>query len=445
MSHKVAVIGTGYVGLVTGACLADVGNDVLCIDVDPSKIERLKRGEVPIYEPGLDVVLNRTIREGRIRFSLDLVLAVKECDILMLCLPTPPGKDGQADLEMVMSAAHRVAELLNELDIHHPRIVVNKSTVPVGTAALVQGIFDSVAPARRVDVVSNPEFLREGFAVEDFMRPDRIVVGTSSPLAAEWMQSLYRPFTDRGATLLVFDEKSSEVTKYAANSFLATKISFMNDLSEYCEAVGADIENIRIGIGIDPRIGSRFLYAGIGYGGSCFPKDVKAIIHAAEQTGTPLEVIKAAKVVNDHQVRRFTGRVVARFDGDLSGKRVALWGLAFKPDTDDVREAPSFVIIDRLLSEGAEVVAFDPEARETTHRVIGDRITYADDAYSALSGADVLIIATEWQEFRDPDFARMRKELSAPIIFDGRNMFHPDDMRERGFEYHSVGRASVTQ
>lgn len=444
MSHKVAVIGTGYVGLVTGACLADVGNDVLCIDVDPSKIERLKQGEVPIYEPGLDVVLNRTIREGRIRFSLDLVLAVKECDILMLCLPTPPGKDGQADLEMVMSASRRVAELLNELDITQPRIVVNKSTVPVGTAALVQGIFENVAPTRRVDVVSNPEFLREGFAVEDFMRPDRIVVGTSSPLAAEWMQSLYRPFTDRGATLLVFDEKSSEVTKYAANSFLATKISFMNDLSEYCEAVGADIENIRVGIGIDPRIGSRFLYAGIGYGGSCFPKDVKAIIHAAEQTGTPLEVIKAAKVVNDHQVRRFTGRVVARFDGDLSGKRVALWGLAFKPDTDDVREAPSFVIIDRLLSEGAEVVAFDPEARETTHRVIGDRITYANDAYSALSGADVLIIATEWQEFRDPDFARMRKELSAPIIFDGRNMFHPDDMRERGFEYHSVGRASVT-
>ncbi|MFM8771516.1 MAG: UDP-glucose dehydrogenase family protein, partial [Candidatus Kapaibacterium sp.] len=387
---------------------------------------------------------NRTIREGRIRFSLDLTLAVKECDILMLCLPTPPGKDGQADLEMVMSASRHVAELLNELDVSQPRIVVNKSTVPVGTAALVQGIFDSVAPTRRVDVVSNPEFLREGFAVEDFMRPDRIVVGTSSPLAAEWMQSLYRPFTDRGATLLVFDEKSSEVTKYAANSFLATKISFMNDLSEYCEAVGADIENIRVGIGIDPRIGSRFLYAGIGYGGSCFPKDVKAIIHAADQAGTPLEVIKAAKIVNDHQVRRFTGRVVARFDGDLSGKRVALWGLAFKPDTDDVREAPSFVIIDRLLSEGAQVVAFDPEARETTHKVIGDRITYAEDAYSALSGADVLIVATEWQEFRDPDFARIRKELSAPIIFDGRNMFHPDDMQERGFEYHSVGRASVT-
>jgi len=443
MSHKVAVIGTGYVGLVTGACLADVGNDVLCIDVDPGKIERLKRGEVPIYEPGLDVVLNRTIREGRIRFSLDLTMAVGECDILMLCLPTPPGKDGQADLEMVISASHRVAELLNELDVAEPRVVVNKSTVPVGTAALVQGIFDRVAPTRHVDVVSNPEFLREGFAVEDFMRPDRIVVGTSSPLAAERMHSLYRPFTDRGATLLVFDEKSSEVTKYAANSFLATKISFMNDLSEYCEAVGADIESIRVGIGIDPRIGSRFLYAGIGYGGSCFPKDVKAIIHAADEAGTPLEVIKAAKLVNDHQVRRFIGRVVARFDGDMSGKRVALWGLAFKPDTDDVREAPSFVIIDRLLSEGAEVVAFDPEAQATTHKVIGDRITYASDAYAALSGADVLIIATEWQEFRDPDFARLRSELTNPIIFDGRNIYDPQDMLERGFEYHSVGRASV--
>ncbi len=443
MSHKVAVIGTGYVGLVTGACLADVGNDVLCIDVDPAKIERMKRGDVPIYEPGLDVVLNRTIREGRIRFSLDLRVAVQECEFLMLCLPTPPGKDGQADLDMVISAANRVAELLNELDVTHPRIVVNKSTVPVGTAALVQGIFDRVAPTRRVHVVSNPEFLREGFAVEDFMRPDRIVVGTSSSLAADLMESLYRPFTDRGATLLIFDEKSSEVTKYAANSFLATKISFMNDLSEYCEAVGADIENIRVGIGIDPRIGNRFLYAGIGYGGSCFPKDVKAIIHAASEAGTPLEVIQAAKIVNDHQVRRFTGRVVARFDGDMSGKRVALWGLAFKPDTDDVREAPSFVIIDRLLSEGAQIVAFDPEARVTAQRVIGDRVTYADDAYSALQGADVLVIATEWQEFRDPDFTRMRRQLAAPIIFDGRNIYDPQQMGERGFEYHSVGRGSA--
>ncbi|MEY3386313.1 MAG: hypothetical protein RIR53_1124 [Bacteroidota bacterium] len=443
MSHKVAVIGTGYVGLVTGACLADVGNDVLCIDVDPSKIERMRRGEVPIYEPGLDVVLHRTLREGRIRFSLDLDTAVRECDLLMFCLPTPPGKDGQADLEMVISTAHRVAELLNELNIMEPRVVVNKSTVPVGTAAVVQEIFQRVAPTRHVDVVSNPEFLREGFAVEDFMRPDRIVVGTGSAYAAERMQSLYRPFTDRGAVLLIFDEKSSEVTKYAANSFLATKISFMNDLSEYCEAVGADIENIRVGIGIDPRIGSRFLYAGIGYGGSCFPKDVKAIIHAAAEAGTPLEVIQAAKIVNDHQVRRFTSRVVARFDGDMSGKRVALWGLAFKPDTDDVREAPSFVIIDRLLSEGATVVAFDPEARETTQRVIGDRITYSDDAYAALNGADVLIIATEWQEFRDPEFSRMRSLLASPIIFDGRNIYDPREMSERGFEYHSVGRGSV--
>lgn len=443
MAHKVAVIGTGYVGLVTGACLADVGNDVLCIDVDPEKIERMKRGEVPIYEPGLDVVLHRTLREGRIRFSLDLKVAVQDCEFLMFCLPTPPGKDGQADLEMVISAAHRVAELLNELDVTEPRIVVNKSTVPVGTAALVQSIFDRVAPSRTVHVVSNPEFLREGFAVEDFMRPDRIVVGTSSPLAAGLMENLYRPFTDRGATLLIFDEKSSEVTKYAANSFLATKISFMNDLSEYCEAVGADIENIRVGIGIDPRIGSRFLQAGIGYGGSCFPKDVKAIIHAASEAGTPLEVIQAAKIVNDHQVRRFTGRVVARFDGDMAGKRVALWGLAFKPDTDDVREAPSFVIIDRLLSEGAEVVAFDPEARATAQRVIGDRVTYADDAYSALQGADVLVIATEWQEFRDPDFTRMRTQLAAPIIFDGRNIYDPQQMGERGFEYHSVGRGSA--
>jgi UDPglucose 6-dehydrogenase len=443
MSHSIAVIGTGYVGLVTGVCLADVGNSVLCIDVDQSKIERLERGQVPIYEPGLDVVLQRTIREGRIRFSLDLAQAVSSCDILMLCLPTPPGKDGQADLDMVISASHRVAELLNELDVTSPRIVVNKSTVPVGTADLVKGIFNRIAPSRHVDVVSNPEFLREGFAVEDFMRPDRIVIGTRSDYAAERMRSLYRPFTDQGAALFVFDEKSSEITKYAANSFLAMKISFMNDLSEYCEAVGADIENIRVGIGVDPRIGSRFLYSGIGYGGSCFPKDVKAIAHAAAQAGTPLELVEATKAVNDHQVRRFTSRIVSRFDGDLSGRKVALWGLAFKPDTDDVREAPSFVIIDRLIAEGASIVAFDPEARQTSRKVIGDRIAYSDDAYEALADADVLVVATEWREFRDPDFGRVKRLLSRPIIFDGRNIFDPHTMADLGFEYHSVGRASV--
>ncbi len=443
MSHSIAVIGTGYVGLVTGTCLADVGNNVLCIDVDPEKIEKLRAGTVPIYEPGLDLVLERTIREERIRFSMDLAEAVRTCDILMFCLPTPPGKDGQADLDMVMSTARRVAELLNELDITEPRIVINKSTVPVGTAARVAAIFAEVAPQRRVDVVSNPEFLREGFAVDDFMKPDRVVVGTSSLYAAEVLKDLYEPFVRGGAPILIFDEKSAEVTKYAANAFLAVKISFMNDLSEYCEQVGADIEKIRIGIGTDGRIGKRFLFSGIGYGGSCFPKDVKAIIHAASEAGTPLEIVEATKHVNDRQVRRFIERIRTRFDGNLEGRVFGIWGLSFKPNTDDVREAPAFVIIDALLSAGATVKAYDPEAMETARRVIGDRVTYATTPYEAIDGADALVIATEWNEFRKPDVRKMRELLIRPLIFDGRNMYELEDMAADGFEYHSVGRASA--
>jgi UDPglucose 6-dehydrogenase len=442
MAQRIAVIGTGYVGLVTGACLADVGNDVLCIDVDPKKIERLRQGQVPIYEPGLDIVLARAIREQRIDFSLDLSEAVRSCDILMFCLPTPPGKDGQADLAMVMSAAERVAELLVELDITEPRIVVNKSTVPVGTAAKVAAIFSSKAPGRHVDVVSNPEFLREGFAVQDFMNPDRIIVGTRSAHAVSVMKSIYSAFIGRGAQLLVFDEKSSEIAKYAANAYLAMKISFMNDLSEYCEIVGADIESVRIGIGSDPRIGSRFLYAGIGYGGSCFPKDVKAIIHAANEVGAPLEIIQATKAVNDQQVRRFVQRVVDRFGGQLTGRHFAVWGLAFKPNTDDVREAPSFVIINALLAAGATVTAFDPEAKETAGVILGNNVAYAESAYAALDQADALIIATEWNEFKEPDFAKVSLLLKQPVIFDGRNIYDVDVMAELGFEYHSVGRRS---
>jgi UDPglucose 6-dehydrogenase len=442
MAQRIAVIGTGYVGLVTGACLADVGNEVLCIDVDPKKIDRLRQGEVPIYEPGLDIVLARAIREQRIEFSLDLTEAVRSCDILMFCLPTPPGKDGQADLAMVMSAAERVAELLVELNITEPRTVVNKSTVPVGTAAKVAAIFAAKAPEHHVDVVSNPEFLREGFAVQDFMNPDRIIVGTRSAHAVSVMKSIYSAFIGRGAQLLVFDEKSSEIAKYAANAYLAMKISFMNDLSEYCEIVGADIENVRVGIGSDPRIGSRFLYAGIGYGGSCFPKDVKAIIHAANEVGAPLEIIQATKAVNDHQVRRFVNRVIDRFDGQLSGRHFAVWGLAFKPNTDDVREAPSFVIIKALLEAGASVTAFDPEAQETAEAVLGNTVTYALSSYAALDQADALIIATEWNEFKEPDFARISSLLKQPLIYDGRNIYDVDAMAELGFEYHSIGRRS---
>lgn len=443
MAQRIAVIGTGYVGLVTGACLADVGNEVLCIDVDPTKIEKLKQGHVPIYEPGLDIVLARAIREERISFSLDLVEAVKTCNILMFCLPTPPGKDGQADLAMVMSTAERVAQLLVELNVDEPKIVVNKSTVPVGTAAKVDAIFKEMAPQHHVDVVSNPEFLREGFAVQDFMNPERIIVGTRSQHAIGVMKSIYSAFIGRGSQFVVFDEKSSEIAKYAANAFLAMKISFMNDLSEYCEIVGADIENVRVGIGSDPRIGSRFLYAGIGYGGSCFPKDVKAIIHAAGEAGAPLEIIQATKSVNDHQVRRFVARVIDRFGGDVTGKRFAVWGLAFKPNTDDVREAPAFVIIQALVDAGAHVTAFDPEAMDTSRVVLGDLITYADSAYEALLEADALIIATEWNEFKEPDFSRIASALKEPLIFDGRNIYELDAMERTGFEYHSIGRRTV--
>jgi UDPglucose 6-dehydrogenase len=443
MSYRIAVIGTGYVGLVTGTCLADVGNDVLCIDVDPDKVARLQRGDVPIYEPGLDHVLERNVRERRIRFSMDLAEAVSTCELLMFCLPTPPGKDGQADLEMVMSTAQRVATLLNELGITDPRIVINKSTVPVGTAARVAAIFAEHAPTRRVDVVSNPEFLREGFAVDDFMKPDRVVVGTSSAYAAEIMRDVYEPFVRTGAPILVFDEKSAEVTKYAANAFLAVKISFMNDLSEYCEHVGADIEKIRLGIGTDGRIGKRFLFSGIGYGGSCFPKDVKAIIHAANEVGSPLEIVEATKHVNDRQVRRFIDRIMRRFDGQLQGRVIAVWGLSFKPNTDDVREAPALIIIDALLDAGASVRVYDPEAMDTARRHLGDRVTYCETSYDAIAGVDALVIATEWNEFRKPDTARMKAQMLRPLVFDGRNMYELEDMAADGFEYHSVGRASV--
>ena len=443
MSYRIAVIGTGYVGLVTGTCLADVGNTVLCIDVDPEKVSRLSKGDIPIYEPGLEVVLQRNIREKRITFSLDLSQAIRTCEILMFCLPTPPGKDGQADLEQVMATAHRVGELLNEHNITQPRIVINKSTVPVGTTSRVAAVFASVAPERRVDVVSNPEFLREGFAVDDFMKPDRVVVGTSSLYAAEILKELYEPFVRGGAPILIFDEKSAEVTKYAANAYLATKISFMNDLSEYCETVGADIEKIRLGIGTDGRIGKRFLFSGIGYGGSCFPKDVKAIIHAANEAGAPLEIVQASKHVNDRQVLRFIDRIFRRFDGNLSGRIIGVWGLSFKPNTDDVREAPAFVIIEALLAAGAVVHAYDPEARESARRVLGERVTYATSPYDAIDGADALVIATEWNEFRKPDVLRMRSLLMRPLIFDGRNMYDLEDMAADGFEYHSVGRASV--
>jgi len=443
MSYRIGVIGTGYVGLVTGTCLADVGNTVVCVDVDQAKIDKLNQGIPTIYERGLDQVLERNVRENRISFTLKLEEAVTTCPIFMLCLPTPPGKDGSADLKAVMDVSRRIAEMLNEHDITEPRIIVNKSTVPVGTTDKVAAIFREVAPDRDVHVVSNPEFLREGFAVEDFMKPGRVIVGTSNPYAREIMTDLYQPFVRGGSPIYVFDERSSEVTKYAANAFLAVKISFMNDLSEYCEKVGADIENVRLGIGSDDRIGRRFLFSGIGYGGSCFPKDVKAIIHSAREADTPLEIVEATQQVNKHQTERFVKRIKDRFDGLLEGRDIALWGLAFKPNTDDVRDAPAFVVIDQLLAGGARVHAYDPEARRTTERIYGDRIRYADNMYDALTNADALVIATEWMEFRNPDFNRMKDSMVRPLIFDGRNLFTLDEMNAEGFEYHSVGRASI--
>lgn len=443
MAYSIGIIGTGYVGLVTGTCLAETGNSVLCIDVDPEKVELLRAGEVPIYEPGLGHLLERNIREKRIRFSTDVVEAVRSCTILMLCLPTPPDEDGSADLSYVLAASARIAALLNELDVTDRRIIINKSTVPVGTTAAIDRTMREIAPDRLFDVVSNPEFLSEGFAVEDFMKPDRVIVGTTSPYAAEILRDLYEPFVREGNPVLIFDEKSAEVAKYAANAFLATKISFMNDLSEYCEVVGANIELVRIGMGPDPRIGKMFLFAGVGYGGSCFPKDVKAIAHAARTAGTPLEIVEATQEVNHRQVHRFVDRIISRFDGHVAGRVFALWGLAFKPNTDDVREAPSFVVIDRLLELGATVQAYDPEAMHTSRRVLGERITYATSALDAARNADALVIVTEWGEFRKPNWQLLKERLLRPLVFDGRNIYELDDMHAEGFEYHSVGRPSI--
>jgi len=443
MSYSIGVVGTGYVGLVTGTCFAESGNTVYCVDIDEQKIERLKQGVMPIYEPGLEHLLERNLQKGRLKFTTNLEDAVSQCPLLFLCLPTPPDEDGSADLQYVLSAATDIARMLKANPPAQPVIVVNKSTVPVGTTAKVRNVFREYAPECDVFVVSNPEFLREGFAVEDFMKPDRVVVGTSDDYSRNVMRDLYEPFVRSGNPVYVMDEQSAEITKYAANCFLAMRISFMNELSQYCEAVGADIENIRIGIGSDNRIGKRFLFAGLGYGGSCFPKDVKALIHSTNAASTPLSVMKAVEDVNYRQSDRFTANIKTRFDGNPAGKHFAVWGLAFKPNTDDTREAPAFRVIHTLLAEGATVTAYDPEAVENTKRVFGEAIGYAESANACLHGADALIIATEWNEFRKPDFAAMKKLMKQPIIFDGRNLFELEDMDKSGFEYYSIGRRAI--
>lgn len=443
MPFNIGIIGTGYVGLVTGTCLADVGNSVLCVDVDAQKIERMRGGDPIIFEKGLDRLLERNLKEGRITFTLDLAEAVRTCTILMFCLPTPPGKDGSADLAAVVSVANHTARILHEEQITEPKIVVNKSTVPVGTAAMIEAIFAEHAPNADVHIVSNPEFLSEGVSVDDFMKPERVIVGTKSEYAKKAMVDLYQPFVRSGAPIYCFDVPSAEVTKYAANAFLATKISFMNDLSKYCEIVGADVDNVRRGISADSRIATGFLYAGVGYGGSCFPKDVKAIIHSAKALGMSLEVIEATERVNHKQLQRFIQRILDRFDGDVAGKHFAVWGLSFKPNTDDIRDAPSLEIIRALTQRGATVSAFDPEAIANTQKALGDMITYAPSMYDATVGADALIIPTEWNEFRKPMFSRVKEQMKQPLIFDGRNLYTLDEAAEAGFEYYSVGRASV--
>ena len=442
MSQTIGIIGTGYVGLVTGTCFAESGNNVLCIDVDQHKVETLQQGKMPIYEPGLEHLLERNISNGRLKFSTNLEHAVKHCAILFLCLPTPPGEDGSADLNYVMDAAKNISEIIKKENITDFRILVNKSTVPVGTADKVRMICRNYAPGFDIEVVSNPEFLREGFAVEDFMKPDRVVVGTSNERAEDEMRDLYEPFLRSGNPIYVMDEKSAEITKYAANCFLAMRISFMNELSEYCETIGADIENIRIGIGSDSRIGKRFLFAGIGYGGSCFPKDVKALLHSTDAVGTPLGIIHAVEEANARQINRFVEKIINRLNNP-KGAKIALWGLSFKPNTDDVREAPAYTIIDRLLEVGANISAYDPEAMPNTKSIYGDAIHYANSAYDTLKDADVLIIATEWNEFRKPDFSVLRASLKQPLIFDGRNLFDPETIASEGFEYHSIGRLAT--
>jgi UDPglucose 6-dehydrogenase len=435
---KISVIGTGYVGLVTGTCFAETGNHVICVDIDAAKVEKLRGGQITIFEPGLEVLFKRNLKEGRLHFTTSLAEAVEGSDVIFLALPTPPGEDGSADLSYVLGVAGEIGKMLKDY-----RVIIDKSTVPVGTADLVHA-----AVARNYsgdfDVVSNPEFLREGVAVDDFMKPDRVVIGCSSDRARKMMSELYAPFVRQGNPILFMDERSAELTKYAANSFLATKISFMNEIAQLCERMGADVDMVRMGVGADERIGKRFLFPGIGYGGSCFPKDVKALVHSADKVGYDFKILKAVEDVNAIQKKTLMPRIRKAFPS-LNGVKFALWGLAFKPNTDDIREAPALELIDELTAAGAHVVSFDPEAMPNVQRQIGDKVAYASGLYEALEGADALIIATEWPEFRTPDFNKIRSLMKGRTIFDGRNVFDLETVKKEGFTYYSIGRADVEQ
>lgn len=436
---KIAVVGTGYVGLVTGTCFAETGNNVICIDIDAAKVARMRKGEIPIYEPHLDVLFERNIKANRLTFTTSLEEGIKDAEIIFLALPTPPGEDGSADLSYILGVADQLGKIITDY-----KVIVDKSTVPVGTA---EKVYAAVKANAKVDfaVVSNPEFLREGFAVDDFMKPDRVVIGTSDERAKKIMETLYKPFVRQGNPILFMDEKSAELTKYAANAFLATKITFMNEIANFCELVGADVDKVRIGIGSDERIGKRFLFPGIGYGGSCFPKDVQALHKSGIEANFNFEILQAVMQVNENQKTVLFPKIKNYFKGDLNGKKIALWGLAFKPDTDDIREAPALYMIDELVAAGASITAFDPEAIPNVQRLIGDKIAYGTDEYSILENADALLICTEWGIFRNPDFDRIKTLLKDAVVFDGRNLFDMDEMSEKGFFYSSIGRKLINK
>ena len=434
----VAVLGTGYVGLVAGACLAETGNDVVCADIDSDKIAVLDGGRIPIYEPGLEALVERNLRSGRLRFTTDIPEAVRASGVIFIAVGTPPDEDGSADLQHVLEAAKTIGASMDG-----ERIVITKSTVPVGTAAEVREAIEAETN-HPVHVCSNPEFLKEGAAVEDFMKPDRVVLGVDSEYAADVMRDLYAPFVVSGNQILMMDIASAEITKYAANAMLATRISFMNGIAGLCEKTGADIDMVRRGIGSDERIGRAFLYPGVGYGGSCFPKDVKALVRTMDELGADPSILQAVDDLNDRQKASLLRQVVKRLGEDLGGMTIAVWGLAFKPNTDDMREAPSLVTIEGLLERGARVVAHDPEAMTEAKRRFGDRIELCEDDYAALAGSSALVIHTEWSPYRHPDFDRMKAEMAQPLVFDGRNLYRPERMAELGFEYHSVGRGAVS-
>ncbi len=432
---NISVIGTGYVGLVTGTCFAETGNEVICVDIDEQKVAKLKAGQIPIFEPGLEVLFERNTRQGRLSFTTSLSEGIKDAEIIFLALPTPPGADGEADLSYVLGVARDLSELIGQYTV-----IVDKSTVPVGTAEKVHAILAEKLDESLFDVVSNPEFLREGVAVEDFMKPDRVVVGTSSARAKEVMHELYEPFVRQGNPIYYMDERSAEMTKYAANSYLATRISFMNEIANLCERLGADVDMVRLGMGSDSRIGKRFLFPGVGYGGSCFPKDVQALAKTAEQHGYDFRILNSVMRVNEAQKQVLADKIIRYFGGNLADKTIAIWGLAFKPNTDDIREAPALTIINELLEAGAKIRAFDPEAMENVRAIFGDRIELARDQYETLISADALAIVTEWHVFRSPSFKVMRELLRSPALFDGRNIYDPKKMEEEGFYYESIGR-----